>query len=268
MHIASLHIHSLKSAAVLDVDALDIVARGPVGDRRWMVVDAANRFMTARAEARLVLIRALPRGDGLLLSTPGRTPLEVSAPAGTLRIPVRVWNDEVDAAVADNEAHAWLSEFLDRPVRLVRMDAGSHRAVDPAYGANGDEVSFADGYPLLVISQSALDALNARLARPVAMTRFRPNIVVAGATAHAEDGWRRVRIGSLEFDAVKACARCVFTTIDPATGERDPAREPLATLGTYRRAVEGDGILFGMNLIARGTGVVRRGDTVEVLEAR
>lgn len=268
MHVASLHIHPLKSAAVLDVDSLDIEARGPVGDRRWLVVDAANRFVTARAEARLVLVRALPQAHGLLLTAPARVPLAVAEPSGATRTAVRIWNDQVDAALAAEPAHAWLSEFLGRPVRLVFMDSASRRPVDPGCGAAHDEVSFADGYPLLVISRAALEGLNARLAQPVTMARFRPNIVVGDCAPHAEDDWRQVRIGEVTFDAVKTCTRCVFTTIDPATAVRDSAREPLATLATYRRADDGEGILFGMNLIARSSGTIRVADPVDVLELR
>lgn len=266
MRVASLHIHPLKSCAALDVDVLDVEPRGPVGDRRWMVIDASNRFVTARAEARMVLVRALPQDDGLSMTAPGCAPLAVAAPRNGPRVQVRVWDDHVDAALADDSAHAWLSEFLGRPVRLVHMDSRSHRAVDPAFGTAGDEVSFADGYPLLVISRAALDGLNERLERPIGMARFRPNVVIEDCAPHAEDGWRRVRIGAVEFDAVKRCARCVFTTIDPVTAVRDARGEPLRTLRSYRDAGNGKDVLFGMNLIARDTGTLRRGDRVEVLE--
>ena len=268
MHVASLHIHPLKSCTALDVDTLDVVPRGPVGDRRWMVIDASNRFVTARAEARLVLIRVLPQGEGLSLAAPGCAPLAVAAPRDGPRVSVRVWDDHVDAVLADDSAHAWLSSFLGRPLRLVHMDQRSRRAVDPAYGDPGDEVSFADGYPLLAISRAALDGLNERLEHPVTMTRFRPNIVIADCEPHAEDGWQRVRIGEVEFDAVKRCARCVFTTIDPDTAVRDPQGEPLRTLRAYRGAPNGKDVLFGMNLIARGSGTLRRGDRVDVIQAR
>ena len=264
MHLASLHLHPLKSAAPVDVATLDIEARGPRGDRRWLVVDEAQRFITARQQPAMVLIRALPDGDGLGLSAPGHPSLAVVAPAADAeRIRVRIWDDDVEAACSAPAADAWLSAFLDRPVRLVHMDPRSRRPVDAAYAQPGDEVSFADGYPLLAISQAALDALNARLALPITMARFRPNLVVAGGAAHAEDAWRRVRIGDVVFDAAKPCTRCVFTTIDPATGQRDPAGEPLRTLKTYRRSSAG--ISFGMNLIPRGSGRLRVGDPVEVL---
>src|SRR5690606_34647442 len=118
------------------------------------------------------------------------------------------------ALPAGAAADAWISAFLGMPARLFHMDDACVRAVDPAYSRPGDIVSFADGFPLLLISRSALDELNSRLARPVSMLRFRPNLVIAGTGAHAEDAWRRVRIGGIEFDVVKRCIRCVFTTVD------------------------------------------------------
>lgn len=264
MQLLSLHQHPLKSAAAIEVVTLDIVARGPCGDRRWLVVDADQRFITARQQAEMVLIRAFPEGEGLRLSAPGMPMITVAAPAGAApRIRVRIWDDEVDAVAADDPANAWLSTYLKRAVRLVHMDALSRRPIDADYGRLDDEVSFADGYPLLAISQAALDALNSRLPAPITMARFRPNLVIGGCAAHAEDAWRRIRIGGLLFDAVKPCTRCVFTTIDPDTGQRDAGGEPLRTLKTYRRAA--DGIHFGMNLIPRSTGRLHVGDPVEVL---
>lgn len=267
MYVASLHQHPLKSAAVVDVDRLDITARGPVGDRRWLAVDADGRFLTAREHPTLVRIDARVADGGLRLIASGMPPLHVSLPPSDApRLRVQVWGDTVEVARADEAAAAWITRYLGFPAQLVHMDEAAHRPIDPGFAAPGDEVSFADGYPLLVISQAALDGLNARLARPIPMSRFRPNVVVARCAPHAEDHWQRVRIGRVEFDAVKTCTRCVFTTLDPATALRDPDGEPLRTLKDYRRTPAG--ITFGMNLIPRGGGMLRVGDAIEVLAAR
>lgn len=268
MRLSALHLYPLKSAAGLAVETLDIVARGPRHDRRWLVVDAAGRFVTARQVSALVLVRARISEHGLRLSAPGLADLDVALPAPDApRLQVSIWKDTVEAPVIDPAADAWLSAYLGQPVRLVCMDEAARRAIKPAYAQPGDEVSFADGYPLLVISRSALDGLNARLAdagrAPVVMAQFRPNLVVAGAAAHDEDGWARVRIGGIEFDAVKPCTRCVFTTVDPVSGARRADGEPLNVLKDYRRTQAG--IIFGMNLIPRGTGTLRIGDAVTVL---
>jgi uncharacterized protein len=269
MHLSALHRYPLKSAAGLAVETLEVLARGPRHDRRWLVVDADGRFVTARQVSQLVLIRAQVLENGLRLSTPGLPDLDVASPLRDApRLRVTIWKDTVEAPAVDPAADAWLSKFLQQRVRLVQMDDEARRAVDPAYARPGDEVSFADGYPLLVVSQAALDGLNARLvdagSAPVAMGQFRPNLVVADAAAHAEDGWKRVRIGEVEFDAVKPCTRCVFTTVDPVSGQRRDDGEPLNILKDYRRTPAG--ITFGMNLIPRGVGTLRVGDAVETLD--
>lgn len=262
MILSAIHIYPIKSTAGLDLRSAHIEPRGFRDDRRWMIVDANDRFLTGRQLARMVLIRATPEGDGLLLDAPAMPTLRVAKPlADAQRVSVVVWDDIVDAARADGAAEAWLSEFLGQPVRLVAMDGASFRTAESRPGVDASDVSFADAYPFLVISQASLDGLNTKLTAPIGMKRFRPNLVVSGCEPHAEDGWRRVRIGAVRFDVVKTCTRCAFTTVDPERGERDPRGEPLRTLKTYRRTE--DGITFGMNLIARGEGVVRVGDRVE-----
>jgi len=268
MRLSALYRYPLKSCAPLPADTLEIEARGPRHDRRWMVVDENGRFLTARVLPRMVTVRAEPDGDGLRLSAPGMTPIALARPpADAPRRAVSIWKSTVDAQCVSG-ADDWLAACLGRPVRLVHMDAAARRAVDPDYAQPGDEVGFADGYPLLLVSQAALDALNARLAAagaaPVTMAHFRPNLVVDGVPAHAEDGWRRLRIGGLRFDAVKPCTRCVFTTVDPALGRRRDDGQPLELLKTYRSTEVG--VTFGMNLIPRGVGTVRLDDRIEVLE--
>ena len=263
LQLSAIAIHPVKSCAPLALDEALVEPRGLAHDRRWMVVDPDGRFLTGRQLPALVRIAARPAGDGLVLSAPGLPDLAVDAPPpGAPRMKVVVWRDTVDAACAAPAADAWLSRALGRAVGLVHMDDAARRPVSPDHAAPGDEVSFADGYPLLLIGQSSLDALNARLATPVPMARFRPNLVVTGAPPHAEDGWQRIRIGDIAFDLPKPCTRCVFTTVDPASGTFDASGEPLQTLKAYRRTPSG--VTFGMNLIARGTGTLRVGDTLVV----
>lgn len=267
MHLAAINIYPLKSCRGLPLTHAAVERRGLQHDRRWLVVDTEGRFITGRAHPRLVLVRAIPFGEGLHLSAAGLPEIEVAAPdPGGPRRTVRVWDDTVDAACADPAADRWISEALGVAAHLVWMDALAQRAVSPTHAQPGDEVSFADGYPLLLISEGSLDGLNQRLSKPVPMARFRPNLVVGSASAHVEDSWRRVRIGEVPFDVVKPCIRCIFTTVDTDTGDFDPAREPLNTLLTYRRSPKG--VTFGMNLIARAAGTLREGDTVHVETVR
>ena len=229
-----------------------------------MIVDATGKFVTGRQQPRLTQVRAEPESDALVLTAPNASPLHLRAPAGEQRIDTAVWGTPVRPLIAAAAANAWISEVLGMPARFVYMDEACQRAVDADYAQVGDLVSFADAFPLLLISQAALDALNAKLACPVPMLRFRPNLVVANTAAHAEDGWKSIRVGEVEFDVVKPCTRCVFTTVDIERGEFDPSGEPLRTLVGYRRSPIG--VTFGQNLIPRRCGQVRVGDAVEVLE--
>jgi uncharacterized protein len=254
---------------------------GLAGDRRWMIVDAGGVPVTGREYPPLVLVTPALEGDGIRLASPGLPDLTVPVPvpgpsAGSGLVPVNVWRSELDAALAGDEASEWLGKIVSEPVRLVYLDDPTRRPTNPDYSRPGDRVSFADGYPLLLTSTESLAAINEWVAAgphaaegPLPMTRFRPNVVVSGAPAWAEDGWRRVRIGDVAFRVSKGCDRCVFTTIDPGTAVK--GKEPLFTLARHRRW---DGkVWFGVNLIPDelipdepGPGaVIRVGDPVEVL---
>ncbi|MDR3388047.1 MAG: MOSC domain-containing protein [Rudaea sp.] len=261
--LASIHIYPLKSGAPLALTRTRVDARGIELDRRWMVVDATGRFLTGRQHPRLTLIRTVPEGAALRLHAPGMAELRLAPAFSSPRIDVEVWGSRVAALPVDAPANAWISAFLGTPACFVHMDDECQRQVNPDHSQPGDLVSFADAYPLLVISQAALDQLNAKLAQPLSMLRFRPNLVVGGTEPHIEDDWKRVRIGGVDFDVAKPCIRCVFTTVDFEHGRFDPSGEPLRTLKTYRRTP--DGIAFGQNLIPRGVGTLRVGDAVEAL---
>ncbi|GEC20160.1 MOSC domain-containing protein [Pseudonocardia hydrocarbonoxydans] len=257
--------YPVKSCRGHDVDSAVVEPWGLAGDRRWALVDDDGVAVTARRHPRMVLITPEPADDGLLLRAPGAEPLAVPVPGPGPLTDVRVFSDTVGAVAAAPAAHAWFGEVLGAPVRLMYLDDPRRRPVDPAHGRDTDVVSFADGYPLLLTTQESLADLDARTggAAPLSMTRFRPNLVIAGAPAWAEDGWRRVRVGDATFRVVKACDRCVLTAVDPETAETGP--EPLRTLARHRRW---DGkVWFGTNLVPDTPGAVLRvGDAVEVLE--
>jgi uncharacterized protein len=260
LHLASLHIYPVKSAGGIDVDEAEVDGFGLRHDRRWMVVDERGEFLTQRQHPRLALVRPALATCALTLRAPGLPPLELPAEGGPgVRIPVQVWRDRCVATDQGDAASRWFGRHLGVACRLVHLPEDAQRPIEPnAAGAEG-LVSFADGYPFLLLSQASLAALNARLEEALPMNRFRPNLVVAGCAPHAEDGWVRVRIGGITLVVAKACARCVVTTTDQETGERE--REPLRTLATYRRV--GDGVLFGQNAVHTGPGRLRVGAAVE-----
>lgn len=257
--------YPLKSGAALPLTQATVEPLGIEHDRRWMAVQPDGSFLTGRELPALVLVRAVPGPTGLHLSAPGMPELTVPfPPESAQRLDVTVWKDTCSAARTDATADRWLSEYLGMPAALVYVDARMQRPVDPTYAAPEDRVGFADGFPLLLTTEPSLADLNTRLAQPVPMSRFRPNLVVEGCDAFAEDGWKRLRIGTVELAVVKPCARCVFITVDAETARKDPRQEPLRTLTTFRR-IDGK-VMFGQNVIVRRAGTIRVGDSVEVLE--
>ncbi|RMF61669.1 MAG: MOSC domain-containing protein [Bacteroidetes bacterium] len=261
--VSALFIYPVKSTRAVALDRVEVTRLGPRDDRRWMLVDPDGRAVTQREAPRLALVAARPEGQGLRVTMPGETPLWVPVPpADAPRIPVRVWDDRFLAALADEAVHRAFSSFLGRSVRLVHQPDEVVRPVDPTYGRAGDRVSLADGFPLLLTTGASLDELNRRLEAPVPMVRFRPNLVLEGLAPFEEDRWRRIRVGAMTFRVVKPCARCVVTTVDPATGT--VGHEPLRTLATFRR--RGSKVFFGQNLIPEAPGVLYVGDPVEVLD--
>jgi len=265
--LAALRVHPVKACRAIEPLAWDVDRFGLRFDRAFVVVEAASGvFLSQRDEPRLARVETELDGAALALSAAGagsvRVPLE---PHDGPRRRVRVWRHEGDGVDQGDEAAAWLSALLGRPVRLVRTPPDHARRVNPAYSPVEAHTAFSDGYPLLVASRDSLDDLNARLPAPIGMERFRPNLVVAGAPPYAEDGWKRIRIGTLELLLVKPCDRCAVTTVDPHSGARAGA-EPLRTLARYRRR---DGaVWFAWNAVALGSGRLARGAPVEVLETR
>jgi uncharacterized protein len=265
--LASLHIYPLKGGRAVDLDHAVVEPWGLAGDRRWLLVDADCQFMSQRkhpALARLVI--SYGPGADITASSRGFPPLRVAAPDESAELlKVTVWRSTVLAAAAGDVADAWFSDYLGEPVRLVYLDDPTRRAVDPEYGQDGDTVSFADGYPLLLTSTESLGQLNQWLTatgdQPVPMNRFRPNVVVSGYGPWAEDRWRRIRIGPVWFRVAKPCGRCVVTATDQTTGER--GSQPLKMLAARRRF--GKNLVFGQNLIPDSPGHIRVGDPIEII---
>jgi uncharacterized protein YcbX len=299
LRLTGLRRYPIKSCRGEDLDAVEVEPWGPAGDRRWMLVDLAGEVVTAREANRLVLVTPEITDSGLIVRAPGMSDLAVDRPASGTLVDVSIWDDRLQARAAGSSADDWFSRVIGRPLRLVHLDDPRRRPVDPEVARPDDVVSFADGFPMLLATEESLAQLNAWIADgpragdgPLPMTRFRPNLIVSGADAFAEDGWRRIRVGTVAFRVLTPCIRCVLTTIDPDSAVR--TKEPLVSLARHRRF--GNKLLFAMNLVpeapagwmvpeapAEGKvpeapagrevpetayGSIRVGDPVEVLETR
>lgn len=258
IRLVEMWIYPVKGCRGVSIARGRLGSKGLAGDREWMVVDGDGRFVSQRTHPRLALVAPHVADGTLTLAAPDRRDLALDPARLEPRPPVTVWRDTVDAVSAGAEARRWLESWLGMACDLVRMAPGARRPVDPRYAEARDEVSFADAFPVLLISQASLDDLNRRLAEPLRMNRFRPNLVVDGCRAFAEDSWRALEVGAARLRVVKPCARCSVTTVDQETGER--GIEPLTTLATYRSR---DGkVMFGQNLVPDRLGTLRVGEAV------
>ncbi|WP_331446399.1 MOSC domain-containing protein [Streptomyces xanthochromogenes] len=268
--VDGIRIHPVKSVGGYDTAQAVVEPWGLAGDRRWMLVDADGTAVTQRERPALALSSAatLP-GGGVRLSAPGCAGLSVEPPEPRATTTVTLFGTKFEAVAAADAAHAWFSERLGTEVRLMHLDdPASRRTIDPQYAPDGETVSFADGFPLQIATRASLDALNSLIARgdrpgegPLPMDRFRPNVVLDGTAAWAEDGWSRISIGDASFRLAKPCGRCLITTTDQATAER--GKEPLRALARHRRI--GNALAFGVLVIPENTGSIRVGDPMRVL---
>lgn len=246
--MAGLWIYPVKSCRGIALPQARLGERGLEHDRQWMIVDGAGRFLTQRHAPRLALVSVALSATELELAAPGAAPLSIPRDAPGPSCGVTVWNDTLPAIDQGRRAATWLSAWLGREARMVRFDPRVRRFCNPAYaGDSGAHTGFADAYPLLVLSEASLVDLNTRLASPLPMNRFRPNLVLSGIEAYDEDHIDQVRIGRVTLKLVKPCTRCQITTTDQATAE--VGIEPLRTLALYRRNEQLDGVTFAMNAI-------------------
>lgn len=248
MRLSSIVVYPIKSCGPIALQRATVTRRGLLHDRRFLIVETSGRFVTQREEPRLTQVKTAIEGEALVVTAVdhGRVETALVPERGELGAPrtVTVWRSTLDAPEVPTLTR-FFTRFLGREVACVAMTDTMHREINPKYATPGDEVSFADGYPLLVASESSRLDLEARAGVQLAMARFRPNVVVEGAPAWDEDHWSHVTLGGVLFRAPKPCARCVITTLDPETGQAQ--KEPLRTLSTFRK-VDGD-VMFGVNLV-------------------
>lgn len=268
----SIHVHPVKALRGQAPHTAVVEPWGLAGDRRWALIDETGRVVTQREHPRLALAAAeLVTGGSIRVAASGLEPLTVAVPEGPGTTTAKWAGEKIETVPADPEASTWFSTYLGESVTLVHLDDPATRRPidDPPYGRPGETVSLADGYPLLLTTLASLQALNSLIAQgdhpdegPLPMNRFRPNVVVAGTSAWAEDDWKRIAIGAVVLRVAKMCGRCVVTTTDQSTAER--GKEPLRTLGRHRRV--GGKLIFGQNLVPETTGTIRVGDPVTILE--
>ncbi len=262
--ITELTIYPVKSLAGISLQSSELDSMGLKYDRRWMVVAPDGLFLTQRRYPQMALISTSLKEGRLILSMEGKEDYQVpELSADTETMQVKIWKDTVTAQRVGDESDAWLSDALGVDCHFVHIADDEIRQCPLDYAKEGDRTGFADAFPMLVISEASLADLNKKLEAKgedrVTMTRFRPNIVVAGCDAFAEDKWESLSIADIAMRGVTLCRRCILTTVDPLTGERT-GKEPLETLGEYRKW--DNNVYFGMNIVHDQLGSLKVGDEV------
>jgi uncharacterized protein YcbX len=279
--VSSISIYPIKSLKGIALGSSIVEERGLQYDRRWMLTTPDGMFFTQREFPRMATMSVWIEddGSGLGVAADGFGDVFIPIESDTnQRQHVTIWQSVCEGGVYGGALNEWFSDVLGTECQLVYMPDDSRRSVNKLFNKNDDVVSFADGYPLLVIGEASLDDLNSRLDEPLPMNRFRPNLVISGSDAFAEDSWKRIRVGDAIFRGTKPCARCVMTTIDQSRGEV-AGKEPLKTLASFRMAkdvipdrleelgMNPTAVLFGQNLIGETPGAtIRVGDEIEILE--
>jgi uncharacterized protein YcbX len=261
MILSDIYIYPVKSLAGIRVEHWDVVETGLKYDRQWMLIDEQGQFLSQRRLPKMALIQTRVSESELILSAENFADLHLPLESkGGAIIPSIVWEDYCDALHVSNIADAWFSDVLQMPCKLVYLPTQTKRGVDLKYANEADRVAFSDGFPFLIVSENSLNSLNSQLENPVEMARFRPNLVISNCEAYAEDFWREIQIGSINFRLPKPCSRCSVPAINPHTAE--VGKEPLTTLNRLRK-MNGK-IYFGQNALHDSCGDLKIGDAVTV----
>ena len=259
--LSSIVVYPVKSLAGIHANSWPVTEKGFQHDRKWMIIDNDRQFLSQRKLPKMALIKTALTDKNLILSAPGMKDLSLPlTPVDGQIISSTIWHDQCDARSVSTEADQWLSDFLKLDCRLVYQPDAVIRPVAPDYAKPTDKVAFSDGFPFLIISENSLAALNHEMQLNLPMIRFRPNLVIAGCPAYAEDGWREISIGSVDFRLPKPCSRCTVPTIDPETAQS--GKEPLVTLNRTRKWQ--NKVYFGQNALHNQCGLLTVGDAVNI----
>ena len=265
MNVTELYTYPVKSLAGISLDKAQLSFTGFQHDRQHMVVQPDGMFMTQRTHPQMALVETGFSGDRLVLSSFGMDKIIVDSPDldSAPRVKTNIWGDVVNGIAHNKETSQWLSDAIGEDCMLLSFPRQEKRQCDLEFASAGDNTMFADAYPLLVISQASLDDLNSKLAIPVGMNRFRPNMVVSGCKPFDEDNWKSIKANDIRLRGIQSCSRCSVPTVDPTTGMLT-GPEPIHTLSSYRKWDDGE-VYFGMNMAPDSIGTIRVGDVVSVV---
>jgi uncharacterized protein len=263
IQVSQLYIYPVKSLGGIAKETVEITDMGLKYDRKWMLVDENNLFISQSTRPQMAVLQTAETENGIKVFHKQDPQDAIIIPfdnENAEKINVVIFEDTCDAVEVGKKQNEWFSNMLQTNCKLVYMPDDTGRLVDKRYATNEEITSFTDGYPILMIGQSSLDNLNEKLVEQLPMNRFRPNIVFTGGHPYIEDEIASFEINKINFRGVKPCSRCIMTTINQQTAEK--AKEPLATLATYRR--KNNKVYFGQNILHQQTGFIKTGDEIKI----
>ena len=258
-----MYTYPLKSAGGILLSETSVSALGFEYDREFALVNSENQVLTAREKPELLRLQVSIEKDSLVFSYEKKH-LEVSLNANNQRVyELELFKKPAFGICISAEADAWFSRYLNEPIQLVRIANNKLRTVSSKYQLKGEHnISFADGFPIHLVSEASVAELNTRLDTQISPERFRPNLIITGVEAYSEETWKSISIGNLVFDVITPTPRCSLITVDPKTAIPDAYQEPLRTLSKYRRVKNQTN--FGVYLIARNPGMISITDALTV----
>ena len=264
IEITGLYIYPIKSTYRIALEETQVENLGFVHDRSFALLDANNKIITARENPKLLHIRAIIKDNRLVLSADGMNAIELTMEGyESTKEEATIFSDQVSATVIHEAINDWITEVVKEPVKLIFLDEDKLRGMKAKYNAKeGDVIGFKDAGPIHIITEASVNALNTKLEQPVNIHHFRPNIVLKGTEAYEEDNWKSIKIGECEFQVAAKTGRCQFITINPETAVPDTKQEPLRTLARLRK--DKNNVPFGINIIPRKLGVIRKTDSIEI----
>ncbi|NND07133.1 MAG: MOSC domain-containing protein [Saprospiraceae bacterium] len=267
--VSDLFIYPIKSLAGISVQAGKVTERGFEYDRRWLLVDSNNSFLTLRKYPSMSLIQPSLQEDGMTISTKAKDQEDLFVPFlvdQELEEEVTIWNATCLAQVYSDKVNQWFGTVIGTPCKLVFMPDHSWRPVDTTSGfkPKGKFTSFADAYPFMMMSRASLADIDRRTKLHMSFARFRPNIVFQGGIPYQEDEMERFEINGIQFTGLEKCARCNVPNVDPETAQMDPNKETIKTLASYR--LENGKVNLGMNLVHEGEGTIKVGDELKIIQ--
>ena len=264
-HVSNLFIYPIKSTSAIELSSVNLTLLGFENDREWAIFDNNDKVLTAREHPSLLEICSHVEENGVTISHNGKQFGLLTENTKSLSQDLQLHSYRAFGHHVSNDLDLWFSDFLDTSCKLMKVDHTRHRPVLKKHGGKeGEGVGFSDQSPILIASKDSLNDLNSRLDETIDMARFRPNIVIQGIPPYAEDDWDIIEIGDCQFRVIHQCERCVLTTIDPFTRERNKNAEPLRTLATYRKVPTG-GVAFGVRAVPLNKGVIKVDDKINVL---